>query len=201
MLTHITVKSACKQSNFHLPLFLFCFLFSHLLHHAHSRHAPGEEVDTDDSLEEVGEEWPDFEEPSVARQREFHQVSPSCTTHSYITSCCQINQSVMLIIVSRYSLPSMHTHPHHSTPHVVLVWSGTGRLPCWPANSHSGSSKLLLCVTYESSMDQEIIFRRIHETTLSCTMVLQCIVHTHIVMHFIFIVQCTGTLCNVVCIQ
>ena len=36
--------------------------------------APGEEVDTDDSLQDVGEEWPDFEETGLARQREFYQV-------------------------------------------------------------------------------------------------------------------------------
>ena len=64
---------------------------------------------------------------------------PQLHTHSYITSCCQINQSVMLTIVSRYSLPLMHTSTSFPL-HVVLVWSGTGRLPCWPANSHSGSS-------------------------------------------------------------
>ena len=124
--------------------------------YTHSRHAPGEEVDTDDSLEDVGEEWPDFEEPSIARQREFHQVSH---THSYITFCChlcthhfilssitalililwthpQIN--TMLTIISRYSLLPMPTSISFY-PHVVLVWSGTRRLSCWPANSHSGN--------------------------------------------------------------
>ena len=60
----------------------FPFLSS-ILSPTHSRHAPGEEVDTDDSLEDVGEEWPDFEEPSIARQREFHQVSYNCIlTHT-----------------------------------------------------------------------------------------------------------------------
>ena len=29
--------------------------------------------DPGDILEEAGEEWPDFEEPGVARQREFYQ--------------------------------------------------------------------------------------------------------------------------------
>lgn len=59
--------------------------------YTHSRHAPGEEVDTDDSLEDVGEEWPDFEEPSIARQREFHQVSYNCIlTHTslYVVIMC-----------------------------------------------------------------------------------------------------------------
>ncbi len=45
-------------------------------------------------LEELGEEWPDFENPTLALQREFHQVqfSPSvhCGTHKLMCpfSCC-----------------------------------------------------------------------------------------------------------------
>ena len=43
----------------------------------HRKYNPREEVDDPEGApEDLGEEWPDFEEPSIARQREFHQVLP-----------------------------------------------------------------------------------------------------------------------------
>ena len=60
-------------------------------------------MDADDSLEEVGEEWPDFEEPSVARQREFHQVSHSCIpTHTSLHAVKPIG--IDLVFVYQFSV-------------------------------------------------------------------------------------------------
>lgn len=42
--------------------------------HIFSKHAPDEDVDAGEQ-EEVGEEWPDFEDPDVALHREFDQVT------------------------------------------------------------------------------------------------------------------------------
>ena len=44
-----------------------------------SKTAPGESVDSSAGEEEIGEEWPDFEEPIQQLQRCFEQVYTTCT--------------------------------------------------------------------------------------------------------------------------